>query len=143
MDYIGGAAQNFQISDDIEDTKSIAASSKWADLDAEEPGNGHKALDIAGLREKMAMSDGTATFQEYLRGFIADLGVEGRESERMSHNMENVAGSMREQEQAISSVSLDDEMLDLLQFQHAYNAAAKFLSTFDQMLATLISEVGR
>ena len=143
MDYIGGAAQNFQISDDIEDTKSIAASSKWADLDAEEPGNGHKALDIAGLREKMAMSDGTATFQEYLRGFIADLGVEGRESERMSHNMGNVANSMREQEQAVSSVSLDDEMLDLLQFQHAYNAAAKFLSTFDQMLATLISEVGR
>ena len=143
-DYIQGAAQNFRVSRDIMDNLDhIAASSQWADDGVSEPGNGQNALTIAGLRETLTMGNGSTTFHEYLRSFVADLGVEGRESDRMSMNMKNVANSMREQQDAVSSVSLDDEMLNLIQFQHAYNAAAKFLSTFDRMLEVLIMEVGR
>ncbi len=144
MTYIRGAAQSFQVSAEIrENLDRIAASSTWVDDDSPEPGNGHNALKIAALREKRALGAGSATFHEYLQGFIADLGVEGQESERMGQNMKNVAKSMRERQDSISSVSMDDEMLNLIQFQHAYNAAARFLNTFDRMLEVLIMEVGR
>ena len=34
--------------------------------------------------------------------------------------------SLQEKQESISGVSLDDEMLNLVQYQHAYNAAARF-----------------
>jgi flagellar hook-associated protein 1 FlgK len=73
---------------------------------------------------------------------MADLGVEGREAERMSLAMERVMESLQEKQESISGVSLDDEMLNLVQYQHAYNAAARFLNVLDEMLGVLFSEIG-
>jgi len=39
---------------------------------------------------------------------------------------------------SISAVSLDEEMTNLIKFQHAYSAAAKLISTADEMLVTLL-----
>jgi flagellar hook-associated protein 1 FlgK len=41
--------------------------------------------------------------------------------------------------ESISSVNLDEEMTDLIQFQHAYSAAAKLISASDEMLRDLLS----
>ena len=112
------------------------------------PGNGANAWAIASLREKLVMNEneegeGTATFHDFYRGLIADLGVEGREAERMFFSTSAVAENMQRQQEAISGVSLDDEMLNLVQYQHAYNAAARYMNILDQMLGVLFSEIGR
>lgn len=112
------------------------------------PGNGANAWAIASLREKLVMNEneegeGTATFHDFYRGLIADLGVEGREAERMFFSTSAVAENMQRQQEAVSGVSLDDEMLNLVQFQHAYNAAARYMNILDQMLGVLFSEIGR
>ena len=57
--------------------------------------------------------------------------------------MNEVVIRMREQEETVSSVSLDDEMLNMIQFQHAYNAASRYLSTLIACLEMLIAELGR
>ena len=41
--------------------------------------------------------------------------------------------------QELSGVSLDEELADLIKFQHAYNASAKCISTIDEMLDKLIN----
>ncbi|MGI6307414.1 MAG: flagellar basal body rod C-terminal domain-containing protein [Dethiobacteria bacterium] len=74
---------------------------------------------------------------------IADLGVEGRETERMLLSFTTVAERLKEQQEAVSGVSLDDEMLNMIQYQHAYSAAARFLNVFDEMLSVLLNELGR
>ncbi|HAA34137.1 MAG TPA: flagellar hook-associated protein FlgK [Firmicutes bacterium] len=136
------AALHFSISDAIkDDLNKIAAASQ-----ADHPGDGSNALKIAQLREKLVMGgppgDETTTFHDYFRGVMADLGVEGREAERMSLAMERVMESLQEKQESISGVSLDDEMLNLVQYQHAYNAAARFLNVLDEMLGVLFSEIG-
>ena len=132
------AALQFRISDEIKmDLNNIAAASE-----ADHPGDGSMALEIARLREVLVMEGGTATFHDYFRGVMADLGVEGREAERMSLAMERVMESLQEKQESISGVSLDDEMLNLVQYQHAYNAAARFLNVLDEMLGVLFSEIG-
>ena len=43
--------------------------------------------------------------------------------------------------ESISGVSLDEEMVNLIKFQHAYNAAAKLIATTDELLGSLINMV--
>jgi len=107
------------------------------------PGNGINALNIAGLRAQLLMSGNTATFHDYFRSMIADLGVEGREAARMHQVMQAATESFRTRQDAVAGVSLDDEMLSLVRFQHAYTAAARYLSTLDQMLEMMLNELGR
>ena len=47
--------------------------------------------------------------------------------------------SITEQRNAVSAVSLDEEMIKLMKFQHAFSAASKLLTISDEMLNTLIS----
>ena len=86
IDDVKGAVTHFEVNPDIlnsnEGLNFIAAAS--AD---ESPGNGENALALAKLRERLVMNEageeagedkGTATFHDFYRGLIADLGVEGR-----------------------------------------------------------------
>jgi flagellar hook-associated protein 1 FlgK len=43
--------------------------------------------------------------------------------------------------ESISGVSLDEEMINLIKFQHAYDAAAKLITTVDELLNTVINMV--
>ena len=44
--------------------------------------------------------------------------------------------------QSISGVSLDEEFAEMIKFQHGYNAAARFVTTIDKMLDTIINRLG-
>ena len=44
-----------------------------------------------------------------------------------------------EQRNSVSAVSLDEEMIQLMKYQHAFAAASKLLTVADEMLTTLIS----
>ena len=72
---------------------------------------------------------------------MADLGVQGREAQRLEFNMNAIYENMTEQAEAVAGVSLDDEMLSMVQYQHSYNAAAQVLSVIDEMLDTLINGI--
>jgi flagellar hook-associated protein 1 FlgK len=50
-----------------------------------------------------------------------------------------VRESLEAQVQAVSGVSLDEEALNLLTFQHQFQAAARFISVIDETLQTLMS----
>ncbi len=137
--YIHRAVKKFQISNKVRaDLAYIAAADNTGAA-----GDGANALSIARLRDAKVMQGDKATFHDFFRGMIAELGVTGREAERMTLAMGAVETRMREYQESVSGVSLDDEMLNLIQFQHSYNAAAKFLSTIDEMLEMLINNVGR
>ena len=60
----------------------------------------------------------------------------------MSQNQQLVLDQLNTQVQQVSGVSLDEEATDMLRFQHAYQAAARVITTMDQMLDTLINSTG-
>jgi flagellar hook-associated protein 1 FlgK len=53
---------------------------------------------------------------------------------------ENLA-SLRNLRQSVMGVNLDEEMANLVQFQHAYNASARTINTWDQMLDVIINRL--
>ena len=129
----------FAISDAmLESPRRIAAASA-----AGEPGNGKNALQIARLRTNTAVGLDGASILDYYRGVITSLGVAGQESERMIQAYGRAAVQFQELHRNVAGVNLDEEMLNMIQYQHAWHAAARYLNYVDQMLGTLFHELGR
>ncbi len=134
----------------IDNPDLIAAA---ADSD-ELPGDGSNALRLAQLRHvpimgglKTGEDDGddsalTTTLTDYYNSLVADLGIRSREAQRMTDNQGLVTGAIDRQREMASGVSLDEEITDMIRFQHAYNAAARMVTAIDEMLEVLVNRMG-
>ena len=97
------------------------------------PGDNGVALDLAALRDDI---DGAGA---QLRSAIADLGARSRESQDLATGQQVVVASYTAQRESVSGVSLDEEASNLLRFQRAYQAAARIVTTVDEMAQSLLS----
>ncbi len=102
-------------------------------------GDGGNALAIAQLKDGLTMAGGNSTFNDYFTSVISGLGVEAEKANTMYGNQEVLVNSLENKQNSISGVSLDEEMSNLVKYQHAYNAAAKVIAKTDEMLNTLIN----
>lgn len=105
------------------------------------PGDSSTANAIAALRSRPTMG-GTATFGEDYRNFVSSLGVMGQSSQRIAKNQGEVLHHLFERQQETSGVNMDEEMADMVRYQHAYQASARVLNTFDEILDRIINGLG-
>ena len=102
------------------------------------PGNGDAAQAIASIRNSAVMVGRLGTFDDYFADAVGRIGLLGEQSERAlaveSHRMRDLE-NMR---QSISGVNMDEELSNMLRFQQGYNAAARFITTVNQMLDVLM-----
>lgn len=105
------------------------------------PGDNGNALKLAALKHDNTTM-GTDTFDDYFRGMAAQLGVDGQAAGRMVDNQGLIISQLNTQQQQLSGVSLDEEMTNMIKFQHAYNAASRVVTSMDEMLDTIISRMG-
>jgi flagellar hook-associated protein 1 FlgK len=49
---------------------------------------------------------------------------------------------LHDRRQSISGVNMDEELANMIRYQHGYNAAARFITTVNSMLDTLINRMG-
>ena len=120
-------------------------SNKIAISDSSNPddrGNARIATAISALRESLAMGGGTATFNEFYNSLVGALGVEAKEAQSFEANYELLSRQIENKRQSVQGVSLDEEMANMVKFQHAYDAAARVITAMDQALDTVISGMG-
>ena len=101
------------------------------------------ALKLAALKFKSLSQLNDVSVQTYLEGMIGQLGVDGQQAERLRYNTETLKQSVTERRASVSSVSLDEEMTNMISFQQAYNANARMISVVDEMLDKIINGMGR
>ena len=80
----------------------------------------------------------TSTIEGYYHSMVGSIGIASASVSRnrsFSELMVNEVSNIRD---SISAVSLDEEMTNLIAYQHAYAAAAKLISVSDEMLKTLL-----
>lgn len=105
-------------------------------------GDGSAALAIADLRQAMVMVGPQRSFDDYFAESVANIGLKGEQAELTSET-ENLAWKeLKELQQSVSGVNLDEEFSDLIKFQHGFNAVSRFISTQDEMLDTIINRMG-
>jgi flagellar hook-associated protein 1 len=107
-----------------------------------EAGDGSAALAIARLRTAPVMVGSQKTFDDYFADAVASVGLRGERAERMAETQSRIVKNLTDTRQSISGVNVDEELSNMIKFQHGYAAAAKFIATMDTMLDTIINRMG-
>ena len=81
----------------------------------------------------------TTTLEHYYHGLVGSMGTTSSSISRGRDFNEVLVSQLSEIRDAISAVSLDEEMTNLMKFQHAYTAASKLITVADEMLDKLLS----
>jgi len=121
----------------IDDHNLIAAAGGSESI----PGGAGNALAIADLAYQPLMNGNTENFSDYYTGLVADVGNDTRGATSRHDLQQTTMMQLEAYREEISGVSLDEEMVNLVQFQNAYAAAAKLISATDELLDTLINMV--
>lgn len=98
--------------------------------------DGGAALALAALADQVSGPD-----QSY-RAFIVRLGVETQTANRRAAIQRDATRQVDQAREAQAGVNLDEEMSGMILFQHAYSAAARYMTSIDEMLETLIGRTG-
>lgn len=80
-----------------------------------------------------------ATADNFFNSMIAKLGVDSGQAQKMVKNQGALLDQLENTSEAVSGVSLDEEITNLIQYQSAYQAAAKLINVIDEMMTTVIN----
>jgi len=120
-------------SDILNDYNKIAASSDGTS------GNGDIAIKIFEISEANVL-DGAKLIDVY-SSLISEVGSQKQNADRMNEAGAMVLAQLNNQKDSYSAVSIDEEMLNVMKYQKAYEASAKLIQMADEMLDTLIHMV--
>ena len=84
-------------------------------------------------------NDKASTFLETL---ISDISVDTEKSQTYTKLYENLEATISNQRTSVSGVDEDEEALNLVKFQNAYNMSSKVISVMKELLDKLINETG-
>src|SRR5690625_177119 len=138
-------AGNLRLSDPIAEDIDLIAIGRGrinADGDLEFlAGNGDIAREIAQLRDHPAAGTvlGNKTISGHYQGIVTRLGSEVASARNSTTTHETLARQAITRRESVSGASTDEELIKLIQSQSAYQAAARVVTTVDEMLQTLLN----
>jgi flagellar hook-associated protein 1 FlgK len=105
------------------------------------PGDNSVALAIANAANDKVMTGNTLTLSQFYNGLASSVGSDINAVSGTADSQQLVLAQLENQRQSVSGVSLDEEMTNLIQYQRAYDAAARLVNTANQMFQTVIDMV--
>ncbi len=104
-------------------------------------GDNSNALAIADLQNAVLPALNTARFDDYYNAIVNSVGSDVQEASSNYEHQIAMVDHLDNYRESISGVSLDEEMVNMIKYQHAYAAAAKMIQVADEILDTLINMV--
>ncbi len=121
----------------VNDLDLIAAASTRAGV----PGDNSNAIAIANLQFAKTMNSSSSTFDDYFQSLVGEVGSNVQNATAYYNHQSDMMVHMENRREALSGVSLDEEMINLVKFQNAYDAAAKLIATADELMQTVLNMV--
>lgn len=130
--------KNFTVNSAIMDDPRKIAANKDRD-------NGIEDKEI--LNELIALKSDNRMFKagtpdSFLQKIISDIGNDGKKATKFAKSQEGVVAAIENQRMSVSSVDQDEESMNLVKFQNAYNLSAKLIQTMNEMYGVLINGLG-
>jgi flagellar hook-associated protein 1 FlgK len=130
--FTGTSASSLAVHDDVKGLPNAVA----AGVAGKGQLDGSLALDMAELSASTSGADAN------YRAYIVALGVDSQTTQHRSNIQNQTTDQIDNARLAQSAVNVDEEMVNLVQFQRAYEASARVMTTIDQMLETLVNRTG-
>ncbi|MDR1902243.1 MAG: flagellar hook-associated protein FlgK [Treponema sp.] len=125
----------------IKDPSSVAAGIGENGRPAN-PGNGEAALAIAAIRNTQVMVGQVRSFDDYFADSVGRVAMLGEQSGRALETQNLIMKQLKDMRESISGVNMDEELSNMIKYQHGYAAAARFITTVNTMLDTIINRMG-
>jgi len=142
--FTGSSADSIGINDVISDNLDYVAAGTVSDNGQIFRGDQSNALLITNIQsdEYVRFTGGSSgTLDGFYNTLVGDVGIKGRTVSRDYDYNVLITDQMSAMKDATSGVSLDEEMADLIKFQQAYTAAAKLITSSDEMMQSLLQAV--
>jgi flagellar hook-associated protein 1 len=105
------------------------------------PGDGAVALQLARLRTTGVASAGGQTLGALYDGVVTAVAVLARAARPGSASQDTLVANVEAQRSSVSGVSVDEEMISLIQGQQAFAAASKIVTAADEMMQSILDMV--
>jgi len=81
-------------------------------------------------------------YNEYYSEYISGIGASGDTINTKLSNQELMVLQIDNQRSTLTGVSSDEELGNVIKYQHAYNAASKVVNVLDQMIEQIVTSTG-
>ncbi|ADQ45910.1 flagellar hook-associated protein FlgK [Caldicellulosiruptor kronotskyensis 2002] len=131
-------ARYIKVSDAVmNDLNNIATTYDASSL----PGGNDLVVDMLKLRnDNSVFKEGK--FEDFLKSLISNLGVDSQGAKNFAENQKVMVTQLDNRRQAVSGVSIDEEMTNLIRYQHGFQASARMINAFDEMLDVIVNRLG-
>ena len=102
------------------------------------PGDNENALRIAALEVAHTVGTSSDSFDEFFSQLVATVGIEAARNDLALTGAKDATVQLQNLRDGFSGVSLEEEMIDLIQYQRGFESSAKFLSTVDEMMTAIL-----
>ncbi len=136
--FTGSSASDIGIRDDLKTTPNLLAVGRNTASGFVENGT---AMGITGLQDQALPELGNQSIKQNWVETSQTLGVQTDAAGAQAEAASTVRQSLDAQRAAVSGVSVDEESVNLLTYQRQYQGAARYITTVDEMMQTLISIV--
>ena len=106
------------------------------------PGDNQNARALAALRDGKFLNGNTATFIEAWSGLVYAVGHDTAAATDAAQTHGEITAQIRNLQDSVSGISLDEEAADMMRFQRAYEANARFFRAIDDTLDILMKAFG-
>lgn len=139
--FSGTNAADIDVSTDISEEENglnhIAAAGSAADGE----GNADAMKKIYQLIDSRSLTNGTATMNEFIGALVAGLGASSQTAQDKCDHATLLLNNLDKRRESVMGVNMDEEATNLVRFQQGYNAAAKIITTMDEMLDVIVNKL--
>jgi flagellar hook-associated protein 1 len=135
--FQGSAGDDIGVNPEIiEDNRLIAAAEEPAAV----PGDNRNALAIADLQQGIFdIGDKETGFSDFYASLLSELGSETRQAGSAMEHGTSVVEQLEAFRETASGVSLDEEMVNLMLFQHSYESGARLVGNMDELIQSILA----
>jgi flagellar hook-associated protein 1 len=140
--FTGSSAGDIAVDSLVQEDPDRLAAAQVDPSGAYAAGDNRNALAIAAIQTTpISLEGGSRTLDESYGMLLAHIGTDAQRTEQGLTYQQSMLDQLTNRRDAISGVSIDEEMTNLVKFQQAYSAAARLITRVDDMLRTVIEMV--
>ena len=135
IDFFTGTDMNdININPVLDGNPALVAAAK----NASSVGDGSNAVAMSGLKDALVMAGGTLTINQYYANIVSNIGSDSAQAKNDTGIYDTLNTQLSQLKNSASGVSLDEEMTDMIKYQHAFTANTKVVQVQDQVLQTIL-----